>query len=620
MDFRKRIERALVPLVAELRDQLKLCPTLWVFNYYLARSHAARLYKNEMPDGYWVKWRYLWAILLALPWRASDNAGSKEPDYAEIDRLIEEIFDVYRVGAIYDPGVTPGSEPEFLARLGLAIKVREPEVLAFPEQIKDWALTRFEPFDDSYFLPTFGVRFRQITAWIDGLIEEVSSRSALAIDEGAQVRRDLERLRDRFVENPLEIKAIRLEGREIKLEERMMANEDHFEGVHVFSPDELQTSLPPGPTELIDLLAISPGTISPDLTYPHEENPLEFKTLIALPDNTFYFLDPANAYRIMAKIFERQILSSDALRDRYLKKRDKLTETFVANKLRSIFPKAAIYQNYYVEKGSREKDILVAQDDTVILVECKNSRVRGFAGGGDDLVKYDSDFEKSVQYAYGQALEVKQLLRANAETVFYDEKKREWFKLFGVQIKRIFIVCITITPRGAFGTDLSYQLEKPATEPFPASINLFDFDTITKHLNTPERFTGYLSARESLHGKAHTGDELNYAGYFLKYGNLNIADNVFLDDTFATIFDRKWYAEKGIAVEEPTNDLIVTSVERKGNKVMFESSGSRSEVLIPPAVFDHIARTRGIAMKGSDRNKPCPCGSGRKFKICCGSS
>jgi hypothetical protein len=106
MDFRKRIERALVPLVAELRDQLKLSPTLWVFNHYLLRSHAARLYKNEMPDGYWVKWRYLWAILLSLPWRASDDAGTKEPDYAKIDRLIEEIFEVYRVGAIYDPGVT----------------------------------------------------------------------------------------------------------------------------------------------------------------------------------------------------------------------------------------------------------------------------------------------------------------------------------------------------------------------------------------------------------------------------------------------------------------------------------------------------------------------------------
>jgi hypothetical protein len=225
MDFRKRIERALAPLVGQLREQLKLCPPLWVFNHYLLRSHAARLNKSEMPDGYWVKWRYLWAILLSLPWRASSDAETKGPDYAEIDRLIEEIFDVYRVGAIYDPGVTPGSEPEFLARLGLAIKVREPEVLAFPEQIKDWALTRFEPFDDSYFLPTFGLRFRQIMAWIDGLIEAVSSRSALAISEGRAVRRDLERLRDRFVENPLELKAIQLEGREIKLEERMMANQ-----------------------------------------------------------------------------------------------------------------------------------------------------------------------------------------------------------------------------------------------------------------------------------------------------------------------------------------------------------------------------------------------------------
>ncbi len=557
---------------------------------------------------------------MSLPWKGDDGTGAKGPDYAEIDRLIEEIFDLYRVGAIYDPGVSPGSEQDFLARLGLAIKVREPEVLGFPEQIKNWALMRLEPFDDLYFFPTFGLRFGQIMSWIGGLIEAVQSRSELAISEGIEVRRDLERLRNRFVDNPLNIDAIRIEGKEIQLEERMVANGDHFERLHVFASDELQKGISPGSTALIDLLAISPGEVSPDFTYPHDENPLESRTLIRLPDNSFYFLDPANAYWITAKIFERQILSTDTLRDRYLKKRDKLTENFVATNLKSIFPQAAIYQNYFVEKGTREKDILVAHDDTVILLECKNSRVRGFAGGGDDLVKYESDFERSVQYAYEQALEAKQRLHANAETVFYDEKGREWFKLFRSQIKRIFIVCITITPRGAFGTDLSYRLEKPATEPFPVSINLFDFETISKHLNSPEQFIGYLSSRESLHGKVHTGDELNYAGYFLKYGNLKIADNVYLDDTFSAIFDRKWYAEKGIEVEEPTNGPILTSVERKGNKVLFENYSGRSEVLIPPVILDHISRSRGISLKGSDRNKPCPCGSGKKFKICCGTS
>ncbi len=537
MDFRKRVEGALDPMVAELRNELERYPTFWVLNHYLLKTHFARIDKSEMPDGYWLKWRYLWAVLLSLPWKEENTPDANEPDWDKIDKFIEQIFDVYRVGAIYDPGVTPGSEPEFLARLGLATKVREPDVLAFPEQIKNWALTRFEPFDDTFFRPSFGVRFAEIIAWIDSLIKVVETRAGEAVDEGLIIRRDVERLRDRFVENPFELKSIRAEGVSIRLEERMMSNGERFQALYVFSAEELRKGIPSLPQILIDLLAIAPGQILEGFKYPHEENPLEFKTFLALPNGSFVFLDPANAYRIIAKIAERQIMAMDSLRDRYLKKRDKLTEAFVAGKLRTIFTQAEIYQNYYLEKGSHEKDILVAYGDTLVLFECKNFRVRTFAGGGDDLVKYENDFEKSVQYAYDQALEVKQRILANDRTIFYDEKGREWFTMERSRVKRIFIVCITITPRGFFGTDLSYQLSKSDSEPYPVSINLFDFETIAQHLDTPDQFLRYLAAREPLHGKVRTGDELNFAGYFLKYGHLNIQDNVYLDESFAAVFD-----------------------------------------------------------------------------------
>jgi hypothetical protein len=156
---------------------------------------------------------------------------------------------------------------------------------------------------------------------------------------------------------------------------------------------------------------------------------------------SYYFLDPSNSYRLVGKALENEILATDPFRDRYLKKRDKLTEAFGADRFRSIFPDAEIHQNYYVEKGQLEKDILVRHGDTVILIECKNSRVRGFAGGGDDLIKYDTDFEKSVQYAYDQALDVKQRIGHEDETVFYDDKGREAFRLRRLEVKRFFIVC-----------------------------------------------------------------------------------------------------------------------------------------------------------------------------------
>ena len=63
-------------------------------------------------------------------------------------------------------------------------------------------------------------------------------------------------------------------------------------------------------------------------------------------------------------------------------------------------------------------------------------------------------------------------------------------------------------------------------------------------MSEPGKFVDYLSAREKLHGRARTGDELNYAGYFLRYGNLDLEDFTFLTDDFSGVFDRAWYKER----------------------------------------------------------------------------
>jgi len=517
MELRKRIERALVPMVEELRGILAQYPTLLVLNYYLAKAHSARLYGSPMPDGYWIKFRYVWAILLSLPWKGYVGVNPEDLDFSKIDQRLETIFDLYRIGAIYDPGTTPGSRQEFLARMGLAIRVREPDVLAYPEQIREWAITRFAPFDDSFFRRELGNRSTEILSWVTGLIETVSDRVHSAIVDGHKVGAELERLQDSSNDNSVDSDPTESDDERLRLEERAMECTNQLAQAHIFNLDELQRGLSANSGKLIDLLAVAPSGVSSEVRFPHDENPLEFKCLVAQPDGSYFFLDPANAYRIVGKVLERQILAKDSLRDRYLRKRDKLTEEFVATRLRNIFPDAEIHRNYFVEIGQFEKDILIRHGDTVILFECKNSRVRGFAGAGDDLIKYDNDFEKSVQYAYDQALDVKQRIRSSEETVFYDDKGRESFRLRRSEIRRFLIVCIAITPRGEFGTDLSYHLQKPDDEPYPVSINLFDFGTIAKYLDTSDQFLGYLSARQPLHGRVMTGDELNFAGYFLNW-------------------------------------------------------------------------------------------------------
>ena len=528
--------------------------------------------KSNLPDGFWAKWRYIWALKLQMPYCNGDSAHT---DLTEVDRLVEKIFEVYLTGAIFERGTVPGSEREFLARLGLAFGTREPDLLGFPEQIRSWAVDRLQPFNDSYFQPQFGMTLEEIFRWVDSLIDFLETR----------------------VEEP---------GQKL----------------NIFTPQQLALGFPEESIQkIVKLLSVTPGVAGQQYVFPHDSNPLEYRNFASLPQDEFFFLDPSSAYRIVAKAFEKAILEQSALRDRYLKNRDAATERRVADSLRKSFPNAEFYKNYYPEKGQFEKDLLLRDEGAVLIVECKNAKIRGFKGTADDLVKFDRDFENSVQYCYDQANDVKQrILSSNEEVTFYDKKGREYFSLKKSEIKQIFILCVTLTPRGPFGTDLSLQLEKATSELFPLAVSMFDLETMCQHFSG-KQFLEYLAARSNLHGRVHTGDELNFAGYFLKYGHLKVKDGTHLADDFSSIFDRRWHREKGIDIPEPPNSPVEIGITRRGSRIVVDKSYEQTETIqIAPEIYQHITDHPMIKMKGADRNKPCPCGSGRKLKRCHGAA
>jgi hypothetical protein len=539
---------------------------------------------------------------------------------SSLDKLVEEIFDTYGVGAVFEPGRERGSEKEFLTRLGLALRVREPDLLAFPEQLKEWSSVRLRPFDDSYFLPKYGLSFEEVLRWITSLLHEAERRLNACMRDGASIMADTRSIHAEFIRGAFTADSARLKAQELSLGERLDHNRGQLESIHIFSDCELALGISiPALQALTKQFGIEPGQVGPGIAFPHDENPLEYKTFVRLPDGRHFFLDPASAYRILAKTFERDILADGALRDRYLKNRDRATERWVAALMRRVFSGGDVYTNYFVEAGGKEKDLLVRFGDTVILLECKNSRIRPFKGSGDDPIKFEEDFKNSIQLGYEQALEVKHRILENQEATFLDEKGNPFFTIKRGNIRKVHIVCVTVTPRGPFGTDLSYELERPGTEPFPLAIKLFDLDTICKHIDRPEQFIAYLSEREGLHGRVRTGDELNFAGYFFKYGNLDLGETNFLTDDFSGIFDRAWYKEMGIEVEEPEGPPARTIVTRKGNRVHVEHSSGRHEaVKVSPELVERASGRTVIRMKGSKRNNPCPRGSGRKFKHCHG--
>jgi SEC-C motif len=613
VQFRDKVELAVEPLVKELRGRLAAFSTLDVLNYYQFRLHLSQLSKEELPDGFWAKSRYIWALLLSQ--RFSETNTGTPQDFSQVDELVEKIFELYSFGAVYESGP---SEPEYLSRLGLALGVREVDMLGFPEQFKLWSLARLTPFNEAYFLPVFGSRVEDIFDWLDGLISTLEARINRCINDMATISRDIV-----GIENDLAVGAINIEeaharGSRLRIGERIESNGRDGDSLNIFSTAEISQSATADLNGLVRLLLFMPEAQGSQFTFPHDTSPINEKLFVDLPGARVFCLDPACAYRIAARSFEKLILSDDKLRDRYLRNRDRATESLVAGSVRKVFPNAEIYPNYYLEKGRHEKDLLVRDGQTLVLIECKNSRVRAFRGATDDLLKFERDFANSVQFGYDQAHEAKTRILGSDETTFLDEKGRTYFSIKRGDIREIYIVCVAATPRGLFGTDVSYQLKKEVGEPFPLALGLFDFQTICDHFDGTQ-FLQYLKSRESLHGRIRTGDELNYAGYFLKFGHLNFPDHMLLTDEFSGIFDRKWYRGKGIDVEEPKGDPVITSMNRKGNRVMVErSTGRRETIRLPPWV---IAKTPGkspIRMTGAQRNMRCPCGSGLKLKHCCG--
>jgi hypothetical protein len=618
MEFKDKIEAAVAPLVSDLRERLSKLPTGAVLDYYQFRIDLVQPDKSNMPDGFLTKCRYLWAILLSNS--SFEMQGDFQPELKKVDELIEQIFEMYVYGVLAEPGRSKGSEKEFLTRLGVGLAVREPDVLAFPEQIREWALLRLHSFDASYFLPKFGLSFAEIMTWLSSLIEASQKKLNAWVGDLALIRSDLESVQAQVGNGDLDLAGARKRALELKIEERLERNASESDRCHAFSVDELRTNIPTTAVEaLTEHLGILPGAVSREFRFPHDENPLEYKVFVLLPNGSFYFLDPANAYRVAAKAFEKELLADNQLRQKYLKNRDRSSERAVLKHIARVFPGALIYPNYYIEKGQHEKDILVHYGDVVLLIECKNSNVRMFKGAAADLLKFERDFDNSVQHGFEQALEVKRRILGSEESVFLDGKGRRYFSLKRGEIREFHIICVTLPVRGPFGTDLSYQLKKADDEPYPLALNLFDLGTICKHLSNPERFISYLRARERLHGRVTSGDELNYAGYFLENGNLDFPDGSFVADDLSGVFDRAWYKEKGIEVPGPNGPPVATTMRRRGNRIAFEHSAGRTEVKKVPAEWIERATGRpAMRMKGCDRNKPCPCGSGLKLKQCHG--
>lgn len=169
---------------------------------------------------------------------------------------------------------------------------------------------------------------------------------------------------------------------------------------------------------------------------------------------------------------------------------------------------------------------------------------------------------------------------------------------------------------GPLATDLSLLLEKEEDEPYPWAVNILDLQNFTDAWGYfgwgPNRLCEYLDDRIKLHGKISASDEMDIAGFFMQHGTLTYlteakADLLQLTPDYSNVLDRIYEAEHGgePVVYEPTEPFMGDMREMLANAPHEEDTSD-------------TALTRPLSRKKQGRNELCNCGSGKKYKRCCG--
>jgi len=364
------------------------------------------------------------------------------------------------------------------------------------------------------------------------------------------------------------------------------------------------------------------GSIS-DLTYPTDLHPDAETTLYYIDDDVLMIPSAHSIYLSILEKTERLLLKSD-VSDKFLRHRDKMLEVETTELLQRFFGKdATIWQSVFeTDKQQFEHDIILLWNKKLFAIEAKATPPREPLRDPERaFIRIRDDFQsdRGIQKAYNQASRIEEMYEKNDFICLYDKHGKRTCEIKSEDVDKIYSICVTRDNFGLLATDLSLLLNKKTDARFPLAINILDLDTLLDAFSyfewTPDRLCEYLDGREKMHGRVTADDEMEYAGYLIAHGKFDYLfnkkfDRMFLNPGYSEVFDQLFYAKHGgEPVKYDPKPPVTTDLSAEMKKWMLH--GTRN------VIVDNKPR-RAVRKQG--RNEPCACGSGKKFKKCCGRS
>ncbi len=608
--------------MTELRRLLGACSTYsvaqWSFTYHMSTAHSSD------PAGHLVSPAKQIPFLLAvlLSGQEPENPVDFDDDKWDLVKpILDNLFFAYM--SLYMP-----SKEEFGKLAPEWHRVREVAMLAFLHYFNSGLLASVHQVVE---------RVRLYLAPFDAELSTalgISASQAIAICQwiADQLQKSLDDLqvsvRAEHRERLIILDKVQKEGLSPEALEEAVCDPSYLEKAEnlisgmkdlgLVSLPKLEAAFPGIAGIFWDQFSVQRGE-APEISYPTEKSIYEVRPLIRVSD-TEAFCPLINALFNAVLLVGEQTLLQNSVRDRFLRSRDKALEKEALTKIRSFLsPKASIWFEVYETPDCQyEHDVIVVDEGLFLLIEAKAAPpIEPFRDPDKAFIRLRDAFraDKGIQKAFEQGNRIVRKLKAGKAVPLYDARRCEVGRLLPDHTKLPIGVCVTRDNYGPLATNLALLLEKDASDSYPWVVNILDLGNLAEAWSYfgwgPAELRKYLEQRIQLNGKLFSDDELDYAGFFIRHGSFDSAiesraDILQLNPEYSSLFDKIYYHlhMDGPPVTVKQTEPVLTDLKRSladGEPFFVESGG------------------RTLQSKKIGRNEPCPCGSGKKYKRCCGA-
>ena len=287
----------------------------------------------------------------------------------------------------------------------------------------------------------------------------------------------------------------------------------------------------------------------------------------------------------------------------YVSLEDPLMRLFAKEGLREMIGRMGLNDGSAIEHKMLDNAIEKAQQ----RVEARNFEIR------KHLLEYDDVLNEQRNYIYCERDKIlldenlSDRILSNVKNIidFYvDENSKDKSKAL-TEIKDFFhLTAEDITLENAYS-----MIEKDIREK-EAKVTKPEFNRFIRYVylrNIDRRWIDHLDALEELKDSAHL---MSYAQKNPLVEYKNTASDAF-DDMISDISDQ--------VVKTVVSVRVVTERERKERVLNLKHQEARSQTAVSSRSESENQQVRRTGPKVG-RNDPCPCGSGKKYKNCCGKT